>query len=607
MLSLSSSSKLFKRPERSYFVRPFFCNYRSRPLKHLLNSCSSFSELQKIHSQILTHGLSDDLLVATKLVTVACISAPTMDYARLVFDQTPQPDVFAWNTLIRGYADSGPCEQVLVLYKCMHSAGLSPDHFTFPFVVRSCGVLSALREGREVHCNVVKNGFDSNVFVQSSLVSMYAQNGETLSSESVFDHIAEKNVVSWTSMIAGYVQNGFLKQALGVFGQMVAAGTQPNAVTLVSVLPACAGLEILNLGQSIHGYAVKLGLDSDTPMVSSLISLYGKCGNVDNARSLFNGKPTKNLVSWNAMIAAYEQNGAPTKAIKLFRRMQTERVKFNYITMVSLISACASLGALEGGKWVRQLVKNNGLETNASVMNALLDMYAKCGSLDLAREVFEKLPQRTVVSWSAMIGAYAAHGHGEDALHLFARMIDEGVKPNRFTFTSILTACRHAGLVEEGLMYFNSMRTDHSIMPLLEHCACIVDLLGRAGRLVDAYEFIMRMPDKPDECVWGALLGACRIHGNLQLAEHVADCLFQLGPQTITYHVLMANMYAEAGRWDDVVKLRTLMEELELKKIPGFSLLKETSIFMALNPMPEENKQREELLILRQMIADVHL
>ncbi|XP_058079585.1 pentatricopeptide repeat-containing protein At3g12770-like [Magnolia sinica] len=569
---MSPLLSLFRRLEKPPFP-PFLHNYHSRPFNHLLNSCSSLPDLKKIHAQILINGLSQDLLLSTKLIAIARSSSPTMDYARLLFDKTPQPDVFAWNTLIRGYADLGPCEQALILYKRMHFAGLSPDYFTFPSVVRSCAVLSALREGQEVHCNVIKNGFDSDVFVQSSLVSMYAQNGETSNSESVFDHMVERNVVSWTAMIAGYVQNGFFKQALGVFRRMVIAGTQPNAVTLVSVLPACAGLEILNLGQLIHGYGVKLGIDSDTPLVNSLIALYGKCGNVESARSLFDRKAPKNLVSWNAMIAAYEQSGAAADAIKLFRRMQTERVKFDYITMVSVISACASLGALNTGRWAHELVKSSELETNISILNALLDMYAKCGSIESARDVFEKLPWRSVVSWSAMISAYAAHGHGEDALQLFSRMLEEGIKPNSLTFTSVLTACRHSGLVDEGMKHFNSMRRDHSIVPGVEQCACIVDLLGRAGRLTDAYKFVWSMPVEPDVGVWGALLSACKIHGNLELAELVAEHLFRLDPQTIAYYVLMSNIYAEAGRWDDVARLRKLMEERELKKIPGRSLV----------------------------------
>ncbi|PSS02022.1 Pentatricopeptide repeat-containing protein [Actinidia chinensis var. chinensis] len=496
-----------------------------------------------------------------------------MDYARKMFDEMPHRDVLLWNTLIRGYADLGPCQEAIVLYRDMRRIGLSPDSCTFPSVVRSCAVLSALREGREVHCNIIKNGYDLDVIVQSSLVTMYSQSGETLNSELVFSEMVLRNIVSWTAMISGYVQNGFFRKGLGLFREMVALGTQPNAVTLVSILPACAGLEFLNLGKLIHGYAVKLGVDSDISLTNTLIALYGKSGNVDTARSLFDRMAVRSLVSWNSMIAAYEQNKAGGTAIKLFRRMQIQNFEFDYITMVSVISACANLGALNTGKWVHDLVRGKGLETNFSVTNALIDMYAKCGNIDLARDVFDKLPHKSVVTWTSIIGACASHGRGDDALKLFSEMIEEGIVPNSYTFTAVLTACRHAGLVEEGRKYFKSMTEDYSITPGLEHCACLVDLLGRAGQLMEAYEFIENMPSEPDGGVWGALLGACRIHGDLDLAELVAERLYQLEPETVSFYVLMANIYAEAGRWDDVAKLRKLMEERKLKKIPGQSLV----------------------------------
>ncbi|KAJ7979249.1 Pentatricopeptide repeat [Quillaja saponaria] len=573
---LSNSVRIFVRKLKhiTYFpLRLHAINYYSIPFNYLLSSCSSLSDLKCIHAMILTNGHLQSLLLSTKLVNLACKFAPTMNYARQLFDSIPERDVFLWNTLIRGYADLGPCQEAIFLYRSMHRAGFLPDNYTFPFVVRSCAVISALREGKEVHCNIIKNGFDLDVFVQSSLVSMYAQSGETLNSEIVFAEMDVKNIVSWTAMIAGYVQNGLFKEGLGVFQKMVALGTQPNAVTLVSILPACAGLEFLNLGKTIHGYGVKVGIDSHISLVNALIALYGKCGNVAMARSLFDGMEARSLVSWNAMIAAYEQNNAGRDAIELFDWMKIETVEYDYITMVSVISAGASLGALNTGRWLHELVKRKGLETNISITNALIDMYAKCGNIDLAKDVFERLPHRSVVSWTSIIGACAYHGHGNDALVLFSKMKQEGFNPNSFTFTAVLTACRHSGLVKEGREHFASMIKDYSIVPGVEHCACMVDLLGRAGCLVEAFQFIEKMPVEPDVRVWGALLGACRIYGNVELAELVADRLFLLDPQTITFYVLMSNIYAEAGRWEDVARMKFLMREKELKRLPGQSFV----------------------------------
>ncbi|XP_058183274.1 pentatricopeptide repeat-containing protein At1g08070, chloroplastic-like [Rhododendron vialii] len=566
-----------------FAVSHFRKNYHSLPLNpfnYLLNSCSSLSDLKRIHALVLANGSHRNLLLSTKLITLACSLAPKMDYARQMFDVMPEKDVFVWNNLIRGYANLGPCQEALMLYRDMHRIGLLPDRYTFPFVFRSCAVLSALREGREAHCNVIKNGFDLDVFVQSSLVTMYSQCGETLSSELVFGEMVVRNIVSWTSMIAGYVQNGLFEKGLGLFREMIALGTQPNAVTLVSVLPACAGLEFFNLGSLVHGYAVKLGVDSDISLTNTLIALYGKCGIVDTAKCLFDQMPVRSLVSWNSMIATYEQNNAGGNAIQLFHRMEIENVEFDYITMVTVISACANLGALNTGKWVHELVRSRGLETNVSIANALIDMYAKCGNIDLARGVFNSFPRKSVVSWTSIIGACASHGHVDDALKFFSKMKEEEIMPNSFTFMAVLTACRHSGLVEEGRKHFESMRKDYSIGPGLEHCACMVDLLGRAGQLAEAYEFIHSMPSEPNSDVWGALLGACRIHGNLELAEIIADRLYRLEPQTVSFYVLMANMYAEAGRWEDVARLRKLMEERELKKkIPGHSFVEVNQTF----------------------------
>ncbi|KAF3666963.1 hypothetical protein T459_12802 [Capsicum annuum] len=311
------------------------------------------------------------------------------------------------------------------------------------------------------------NSDDSIDGQTSSLISMYAQSGETLDSELVFDQMRVRNVVSWTAMIAGGAKR-------------------------------CS-------------------------LVNALIAFYGKCGLLDVAWSLFDQMKEHSVVSWNAIITAYEQNDVGSSAIKLFHRMLDEGVEFDYITVVTVISAFARLGALDTEKWVHELVKSKGLECNVSLTNALIDMYAKCESIESARDVFYRLPNRTVVSWSSIIGACASHGRGRDAVEFFSRMKEEGIQPNSFTFTAVLTTCRHSGLVEEGRKHFESMRTEYSIVPGMEQCACMVDLLGRAGQLLEAYEFIENMPIEPDANVWGALLGACKIHGNLEMAEYVAD------------------------------------------------------------------------------------
>ncbi|KAG2717965.1 hypothetical protein I3760_03G199000 [Carya illinoinensis] len=360
----------------------------------------------------------------------------------------------------------------------MHQIGVLPNNYTFPFVVRSCGVLLALIEGKEVHCNITK------------------------------------------------------------IGEMVASRTQPNVVTLESILPACVSVEFLDLGTLIHGCGIKVGVDSDISLTNAFFAFYASM-------------VVRNLVSWNAMIAAYEQNNACRNAVKVFRRMINKKVDYDYITMVSIITACASLGTLSTGIWLHELVRIKGFETNVYVTNAFIDMYAKCGNIDLAKDVFKRLPHAITVSWSSIVVACASHGHGDDALKLFSQMKERVITPNSFTFTAVLTACRHS---------------EYSIVPGLEQCACM------------AYEFIERMPVEPNASVWGALLGACRKHSDVDLAELVTDKLFQLDPKliwiwinTLTFYVFMSNIYAEAGRCEDVVRLKNLMPVKEMKKMPGHS------------------------------------
>jgi pentatricopeptide repeat protein len=402
---------------------------------------------------------------------------------------------------------------------------------------------------------------------------MYFQEGEVADAELLFaeSHGSSRTVVSWTAMVAGYVQNYFYGEALALFGTMVAEGVLPNEITLISFLPCLQGQEWLDAGEMVHGFVIKSGFDANIPLANALVAMYGKCGTIPMAEALFEGMAVRSLVSWNTMVAIYEQHGDVVEAIKFFRRMLTENVGFDCVTLVSVLSACARSGALDTGKWVHEFARSHGLDTDARIGNVLVDMYAKCGEIADARRVFDCLHVCGVVSWSAMISAYANHGDSEEALKLFCLMKSEGVRPNSFTFTAVLVACGHSGLVNEGLKHFNSILSDYQMSPTLEHYACMVDMLGRAGRLVEAYEIIRGMSLRPDKCVWGAFLGGCKLHGNLELAEFVAKDLFQSGSNDVTFYVLMSNMYFEAGMLEDAERIRRAMKEMELKKTAGRS------------------------------------
>eukprot|EP01018_Ginkgo_biloba_P025333 Gb_35278 [translate_table: standard] len=414
----------------------------------------------------------------------------------------------------------------------MQQAGMHPNGFTFTSVISACACIAVLEPGKQVHAYVIKAGIDSDVFVGSSLVTMYGTCGDIDNARQVFDTISERNVVSWNAMISGYAQNGRIEDAEELFDKM----PERNVV-------------------------------SWTTMVAG----YVQNGTVEIARHVFDKMSERSVVSWTAMIAGYAQNGHGEEALKLFYQMQSTGTKPNQSTFSSILNACAGCAALNQGKHVHVSIIKTGFQSDVVLWSALVDMYAKCGSIQEALHAFNKMPERNAVSWNAMITGYAQHGYGKEALQLFEQMQHRGIKPNSITFVGVLSACRHAGLVDEGWRYFSSMDQDHCIVPEAEHYACMVDLIGRAGHLDEAEAFINKMPFKPDVVVWGALLGACRIHVNMELGECAAEHLLELEPQNAAAYVLLSNIYAATGRWDDVVKVRKMMKDRGVKKRPGCS------------------------------------
>ncbi|CAO2145988.1 unnamed protein product [Urochloa humidicola] len=536
------------------------------------SSPASLRALLPIHARAVILGVSANPAFATSLLAAAAPASLT--YAREVFDAAPERDAYMWNTLLRAHAHSQSHRaDALALYKRMRAAGVAPDYYTYPIVLPACAAVRAPWLGRAAHGDAVRFALAGDGFVRSSLIAMYFQDGDVADAEQVFweSHGCSRTVVSWTAMVAGYVQNYFFGKAVVLFGRMIAEGIRPNEITLISFLPCLQGQDWLDAGEMVHGFVIKLGFDANIPLVNALIAMYGKCGSIAMAEALFEGMKVRSLVSWNTMVAMYEQRDHVVEAIKFFCRMLTEMVGFDCVTLVSVLSACARSGDLDTGRWVHEFARNHGLDTDARVGNVLVDMYAKCGEIAKARDIFDSLHVRSVVPWSAMISAYANHGESAEALKLFSQMKSEGVMPNSFTFTGVLVACGHSGLVDEGLKHFNSMLTDYQMSPTLEHYACMVDMLGRSDRLLEAYEIIRGMTMCPDKCVWGAFLGGCRLHGNLELAELVAKDLFQSGSNDVTFYVLMSNMYFEAGMLEDAERMRRAMKEMELKKTAGRS------------------------------------
>eukprot|EP01018_Ginkgo_biloba_P006956 Gb_01592 [translate_table: standard] len=476
------------------------------------------------------------------------------------------------------------------------------DSNRFACLLQGCAKMKVHGDGKYVHAHIIKAGSEQNLYLGNNLVSMYTKCGSLRDARRVFDRMSRRSVVSWTAMIAGYAQNGHAEEALELFNRMQCDGVKPDNFTFSIVVKACAGLADLKQGRQVHAHFIRAGFESDNVVKSALVDMYAKCGSVENAHQIFDKMTNRNVVSWTAMIAGfaqngflddaqklfcqmpkpdtvtwtaliagYAQNGDGVNALKFFSRMLMAGVRLDHFALSSALRACATLAALEHGKQVHAQVVGTGFESSVFVGNALVDMYAKCGIIEDALDVFDKMPMRDLVSWTAMIVGCAQHGRGKDALQLFDQMLLAGLKPNKITFVGLLYACSHAGLVDEGRHYFDSMSREYGIAPTVEHYTCMLDLLGRAGCLDEAEKLVNQMPVKPDATIWGALLGACRIHGNIDIGKRTADRLLELKLEDSSTYVLLSNIYAAAGRWDDVAKVRKLMVGREVKKQPGCS------------------------------------
>ncbi|KDP25587.1 hypothetical protein JCGZ_20743 [Jatropha curcas] len=478
--------------------------------------------------------------------------------------------------------------------------GLCPSSFAMSSALRACARILYKTGGMFIHAQSYKYGYCSCVYVKTTLVDLYSKLGDMSNAIEVFNEMVEKNVVSWNSILHGYLKFGNLANAKLVFDQMpkkdvvswnsmvsgyANIGDMDKACLLFQQMPErnCASWNAM-----VRGYVDCGNIESARNVFDempyrnnisciTMISGYSKYGNVDSAWQLFNQMEKKDLVLFNAMISCFAQNNRPKQAILLFHEMIKDNVDVqpDEMTLVSVVSACSQLGDVRFGSWIETYIKKAGIEFDDHLVTALINLYAKCGNIDKAYELFHVLKKKDVVAYSAMILGCGINGKITDAIRLFTEMFDAQIRPNLATFNALLTAYNHAGLVEEGYQCFDSMK-DHQLVPSMDHYAIMVDLLGRAGRLEDAFELIKRMPMQPHVEVWGALLLACEVHSNVEFGEIAAQHCFDLEPTTTGYYSLLANIYASVGRWDDARKLRKVMKERKLARIPGCSWTEST-------------------------------
>ncbi|MBA0605711.1 hypothetical protein Godav_018255 [Gossypium davidsonii] len=501
------------------------------------SQCVNLRSLKQIHAFLITKGFNSNSSALRELIFKAAMEiSGTLNYAHKVFDRISEPDIFMWNTIIRGSAQSQNPLKAILRYTQMAKRGIQPDGFTFPFVLKACTKLCWSKMGFGIQGKALKMGFMENSFLRNTLIYFHANCGDLSVASELFDDSAKKDVVPWSALTSGYAKRGELDVARRYFDDMPVK-------------------DLVSWNVMITGYA--------------------KRGEMESARKLFIEVLKKDVVTWNAMIAGYVLSGECKKALEMFEEMKTVGERPDEVTMLSLLNACADLGDLQVGMKIHwslsEMVSSSGF--NVLLGNALIDMYAKCGSIGRALKVFQDMREKDVSTWNSVIGGLAIHGHAEESINLFTEMRRSKVRPNEITFVGVLVACSHAGRVNEGRQYFKLMRDGYNIEPNIRHYGCMVDMLGRAGLLDEAFKFIDSMVIEPNAIIWRTLLGACRIHGNVELGRRANARLLKIRRDESGDYVLLSNIYASKGEWDRVEKVRKIMDDTGVRKDPGYSLL----------------------------------
>ncbi|XP_052209604.1 pentatricopeptide repeat-containing protein At2g22410, mitochondrial-like [Diospyros lotus] len=604
----------------------------TNPTLLIMESCDSMAQLKQIQAHMTRTGLIFHLFPVSRVLSF-CALADSGDirHAHLLFAQISEPNVYICNTMIRGYCKAQFSTMAFSLFRRMIHERVEMDRRSFVFALKACEIIRGVEMGQSVHCRICKVGFDSDLVVQNGLAHFYVCAGCLTHAQQLFDECPERDVVSWTTMIDGYAQNSMCDEALRLFDLMLSSGIEPNDVTMITVLSACSQKGDVNLGKSLHEYIKRRNINCTLNLTNALLDMHVKCGRLetaedifskmetkdvfswtsmingyakngelDLARKCFNEMPERNVVSWNAIIAGYSQNNHPKEALELFYYMENAGLVPIESTLVSVLSACAQSGCLDLGQRLHHdYIKKKRIQLSIILANAFIDMYSKCGSIDAAEKIFNELQERGLISWNSMIVSYASHGHADKALALFEQMQSNRVKPDDVTFVGILSACSHGGFVTQGREHFANMQRKFGIKPKVEHYACMIDLLGRVGLLEEAYALMTKMPMEPDEVAWGALLNACRMHGNVELGKLAADKLLHLNPKDSGIYMLLASLCANNERWVDARMVRSMMRERGIKKTPGRSCIEVEGLvheFLAADESHPESKSIYEVL-----------
>lgn len=541
-------------------------------------------------------------LLKTQPLHALLSDASTYRAARHLFDAVPRPTAALCCAFVSVLSKLSLHQELIEAVSSLHRRGGAIPSGCIPLVLKSCALSAASCQGTQTHCHALVRGMLGDVFVQTALVDFYAKNGNMDSAvmafeempikdpipmnclitgysrsgdveeaRRLFDSMPRKTSASWNSMIACYAHGGEFQEALKLFDQMLREGASPNAITITTVFSICAKTGDLETGRRAKAWVSEEDLQN-VIVHTALMEMYVKCRAIDEARREFDRMPRRDVVAWSTMIAGYSHNGRPHESLELFERMKATNCKPNEVTLVGVLSACAQLGSDELGEQIGSYIESQTLPLTSYLGSALIDMYTKCGHVARARDVFHRMEQKVVIAWNSMIRGLALNGFAEDAIALYGEMVGDGVQPNEITFLALLTACTHAGLVDKGMAFFQEMKKNKQhASPQVEHCACIVDLLCKSGRLWEAYKFICDMEVEPNAVIWTTLLSACRAHADVELAKLAAGKLVVLEPNSSSIYVLLSNIYADAGLWGDVREIRDLMRSKNLQKLSAYS------------------------------------
>ncbi|KAE9448001.1 hypothetical protein C3L33_20100, partial [Rhododendron williamsianum] len=539
-------------------------------LKSTLLTCKDRASVAQIHAFIIVSGIFNQRNTNGQIVaTYAKIG--DLKLAREVFDKLPHRGIDSWNAMIIACSRNSRSVEVIDLYHQMVLEGVRPDSSTFTVALKACANLLDLEMGEAIQSQAIECGYEYDVFVGSSLLNLYAKCGKMDEAMGVFGKMPRRDLVSWTTMISGFVQSGHAKEAIDLYRLMRKEGLEGDGVVMIGLIRACANLGDTKMGLSVHGYLIRRDLPMDVVVQTSLVDMYAKTGQLGLASSLFKVMHCRNVVSWSALISGCAQNGFAGNALELLIEMQTFGFKPDIVSLVGALLACSQVGFLKLGKSIHGYIERRFNFDRVSG-TAVIDMYSKCGSLSCARALFDRISSRDLISWNAMIASYGIHGHGEQALSLFFQMMETNLKPDHTTFASLLSALSHSGLVREGRYWYNRMVSEFKIQPSEKHYAGMVDLLARSGQVEEARDLIDSMPNEPGIAVWVALLSGCRNHRKLLIGEMAAKKVLEFEPDDPGIYALVSNFFAAARRWDEVAGVRKAMKRTGVKT-PGYSVV----------------------------------